>query len=140
MNIKALIWDNKKQQKIIIDYAKRYNIDLVFNRDNTKINETIAEEKPDIAIINFSLLSKNSSERIQEIGKEDALLIILLTAEEEAAARKLISKYSFDEYLIKPFTPRELVAKINKVLGRGKGMYNATLWPEFPEGGLIYYY
>jgi DNA-binding response OmpR family regulator len=76
---------------------------------------------PDMVILDVMLPGRDGFEVCREIRKDYAVPIIMLTARGEITDRVLGLELGADDYLPKPFEPRELVARIQSVLRRGAG-------------------
>lgn len=78
----------------------------------------IAEESPDMVILDIMLPKKSGLELLKEIRQGSRIPVIMLTARGEEADRVIGLELGADDYLPKPFSPRELMARINAVLRR----------------------
>jgi two-component system, OmpR family, phosphate regulon response regulator OmpR len=83
-----------------------------------KIMEAIAEDKPDIIILDIMMPGKDGLEVLKEIRSRHAVPVIMLTARGEDMDRIVGLELGADDYLAKPFNPRELLARMKAVLRR----------------------
>ncbi len=87
-------------------------------RDGLKALEKVREELPDLVLLDVMMPEMDGFETLREIRKVSDVPVIMLTvrADEEDRIRGL--DLGADDYLVKPFSPRELVSRINAVLRR----------------------
>lgn len=87
-------------------------------------DESIAmyeELKPDLIILDLMMPGKSGMEVCREIRKTSNVPIIMLTAKGEEIDRVLGLELGADDYIVKPFSPREVIARVKAVLRRLKG-------------------
>jgi two-component system phosphate regulon response regulator OmpR len=83
-----------------------------------KIMEAIAEDKPDIIILDIMMPGHDGLEVLKEIRSRHAVPVIMLTARGDDTDRIVGLELGADDYLAKPFNPRELLARMKAVLRR----------------------
>ena len=76
------------------------------------------ERKPDLIILDLMMPGKSGMDVCREIRKTDNVPIIMLTAKGEEIDRILGLELGADDYIVKPFSPREVVARVKAVLRR----------------------
>jgi two-component system response regulator ResD len=80
-----------------------------------------SEERPDLVVLDLMLPGMDGLEvmrRLRAAGNGDRLPVILLTAKGEATDRVIGLRLGADDYVVKPFSPAELVARVDAVLRR----------------------
>jgi class 3 adenylate cyclase len=82
------------------------------------VSSTIRNEPPDIVILDIMLPGKDGLEVLKEIRAEFSVAVIMLTAKGDDADRIVGLELGADDYLPKPFNPRELLARIKAVTRR----------------------
>ncbi len=87
--------------------------------------EEIAKIKPDLLILDINLPGKNGIEIAKEIRINSSLPIVILTARWSELDRITWLEIWADDYIAKPFSPRELLARINTILRRIKVDHNS---------------
>jgi len=115
-----IVDDDDKIRDLLKQYLKNNNFFV-----STAINATDAEEKLkivkfDLAIIDIMMPGKDSLQLTKEIRENIDLPIILLTAKEEAEDRVKGLELGAEDYLPKPFEPKELLLRIKNVIKRIK--------------------
>lgn len=103
---------------VIDNYLKSEGYHTVTAFDGNTAQKMIAAEKPDLVILDWMLPGKSGLELCREIRRAGSLPVIMLTAKSEETNRVLGLEYGADDYMVKPFGLRELVARIKTVLRR----------------------
>ena len=123
-----LVDDDAKLRKLLTEYLEGYGYRVLTAPDGLNIQERLREGAPDIVILDIMLPQKDGLEVLREIRSEHAIPVIMLTAKGEEADRIVGLELGADDYLPKPFNPRELLARIKAVLRR--------LIPRAPAGAV----
>lgn len=119
MNIKALtIDDDKELQELLKRYFSSYGIDTFPHYHGLEVLPRMAEIEPDIIILDYMLPGREGMEVLKEIRRFSNIPVIMLTARGDDMDRILGLELGADDYIAKPFNPREIVARIKAVLRR----------------------
>jgi DNA-binding response OmpR family regulator len=86
--------------------------------DGAAARRLLDDFKPDLVVLDVMLPSLSGFEVLSEIRRNGDLPVILLTARAEEADRVAGLELGADDYVVKPFSPRELVARVRSVLRR----------------------
>ena len=113
-----LVDDDEKLRKIVTEYLVGYGFQVRALPDGISVLSTIRNESPDIVILDIMLPGKDGLEVLKEIRSELSVPVIMLTAKGDDADRIVGLELGADDYLPKPFSPRELLARIKAVLRR----------------------
>ena len=113
-----LIDDDERLGGLLRDYFLRFDLELVSAVHPRTGLEMLAREKPDLVILDVMLPEQDGFEVCRTIRKSSSVPIIMLTARGEVTDRIVGLELGADDYLPKPFEPRELVARIQNVLRR----------------------
>ena len=123
MEKKALIVDDDaKLRSLLATYLEEYGFKTLTLADGSRVIKTLSIKFPDIVILDIMLGNENGLDILKEIRKKSSIPVIMLTAKGEDTDRIIGLEIGADDYLAKPFNPRELLARINSVLRRS----NAT--------------
>lgn len=123
MDRKVLIVDDdKKLQILLVKYLESYGFITLSKTDGSRVLDCVRTDEPDIIILDIMLGRENGLDILKEIRKESRVPVIMLTARGEETDRIIGLELGADDYLPKPFNPRELLARINSVLRRSSGI------------------
>jgi len=113
-----LIDDDEKLGGLLGNYFERFDLELISATLPSVGLDKLASEDPDLVILDVMLPEQDGFEVCRKIRKTSAVPIIMLTARGEVTDRIVGLEIGADDYLPKPFEPRELVARIQNVLRR----------------------
>jgi two-component system, OmpR family, phosphate regulon response regulator OmpR len=113
-----LIDDDEKLRKLLVEYLEGYDFRVVTLADGENVPGTVKKEEPEILILDVMLPGKDGFEVLKEVRLQSNVPVIMLTAKGEEADRVVGLELGADDYLAKPFSPRELLARIKAVLRR----------------------
>jgi len=113
-----LIDDDGKLRKLLREYLEENGFQVLTLADGSKALDKIRTESPDIVILDIMLPGKDGLEILREIRRDYAVPVIMLTAKGEDTDRIVGLELGADDYLAKPFNPRELLARMKAVLRR----------------------
>jgi len=86
--------------------------------DGEEARKRVESDQPDLIILDLMMPKKSGTEVCREIRKTKHTPIIMLTAKGEEIDRVLGLELGADDYIVKPFSPREVIARIKAVLRR----------------------
>lgn len=113
-----VIDDDEKMNNLLRDYLSGFDYEVISALDPVTGLELLKSEKPDLIILDVMLPTMNGFEACKEIRKENSIPIIMLTARGDVTDRIVGLEIGADDYLPKPFEPRELVARIQSIFRR----------------------
>jgi DNA-binding response OmpR family regulator len=113
-----IIDDDKKLNNLLTDYLSKFNFKVIAVTHPDEGFKILKRELPDLIILDVMLPDMEGFEVCKEIRKEYTVPIIMLTARGEVTDRIVGLELGADDYLPKPFEPRELVARIQTILRR----------------------
>jgi DNA-binding response OmpR family regulator len=113
-----LIDDDAKLGELLEAFFQRFDLDLKVALDPEAGLSMLASVEPDLVILDVMLPGQDGFEVCRTIRKSSAVPIIMLTARGEVTDRIVGLEIGADDYMPKPFEPRELVARIQNVLRR----------------------
>jgi len=121
MTMILIVEDEQKLAELIRDYLARSNFDTTVLGNGNDVVPYVRENKPDLVILDLMLPGRDGMEICKEIRTFSNLPIIMVTARVEEIDRLLGLELGADDYVCKPFSPRELVARVKAVLRRTGG-------------------
>ncbi len=113
-----IIDDDEKLNRLLKEFLARFGYDVKCATHPKKGLEMINLNPPDIIILDIMLPDMDGFSICKEIRKNLSVPVIMLTARGDVTDRIVGLELGADDYLPKPFEPRELVARIQSVLRR----------------------
>ena len=113
-----IIDDDKKLNQLLKEYLQKYNLQVTTAIDPRVGLKAIRTTNPDLIILDIMLPDKDGFEVCKEIRQEYDIPIIMLTARGDVTDRIVGLELGADDYLAKPFEPRELLARIQSIFRR----------------------
>lgn len=118
-----IVEDETPIREMIAFHLGRAGYETIEAADCRSARELLADERPDLALIDWMLPDMSGLELTRLLKREaenDDLAIIMLTARADEYDKIAGLESGADDYVTKPFSPRELVARIQAVLRRSK--------------------
>lgn len=113
-----IVEDESKLANLLADYLRASGFEPACLADGTKVIPWVQERKPDLILLDLMLPGLNGIEVCKGIRSFSRVPIIIVTARIEEVDRILGLELGADDYICKPFSPREVVARVNAVLRR----------------------
>lgn len=113
-----IVEDEPKIAQILVDYLQESGFATTVLEEGTHAVETVRESKPDFLILDLMLPGKDGLAVCREIRQFSNLPIMMLTAKVEEIDRLLGLELGADDYVCKPFSPREVVARVRAIQRR----------------------
>ncbi len=134
--IKILVVDDEAAvRRILQTRLSMVGYAVVVAGDGQAALAAFAREAPDLIVLDIMLPNGDGYFVCQELRKTSDVPIIMLTALSEVADRITGLQLGADDYLVKPFSPKELEARINSILRRRK----KSDWRVTPDSGTAYF-
>jgi len=115
-----IIDDDKKHSELLKAFFERYGIKLTCAFDAEDGFKKLARTEPDLLLLDVMLPGKDGFEICREVRKKSNIPIIMLTARGDVIDRVSGLELGADDYVGKPFEPRELVARVQALLRRAE--------------------
>ena len=113
-----IVEDEPKIADLLQKYLQNANFRTHCIKDGLQVVDWVQQEKPNLILLDVMLPGKDGLEICNDIRRFSAVPIIMLTARVEEIDRLLGLELGADDYICKPFSPREVVARIKAVLRR----------------------
>lgn len=125
MNTKILIVDDEEDILTLLEYnLEKAGFEVISAKDGPEAIELTKKKSPALVILDIMLPSMEGTEVCKAIKRDDTtrhIPIIMLTAKGEEVDRIVGLELGADDYITKPFSPRELVLRVKAVLKRVHG-------------------
>ncbi|KJC45652.1 response regulator transcription factor [Bradyrhizobium sp. LTSP857] len=116
---RILIVDDEGHIREVIRVAlKKAGMDVIEARDGKEALSRFAADMPDLIVLDIGMPEFDGLDVCREVRKNSDVPILFLSARDEEIDRILGLEIGGDDYVTKPFSPRELVARVNVILRR----------------------
>jgi two-component system alkaline phosphatase synthesis response regulator PhoP len=120
MKTKVLVVDDEQDILDLVRYQlEREGYQVVGCRDGKAALDLFSRERPDLVILDLLMPGVDGLEVCRRLRQDSAIPIIMLTAKAEETDKVVGLELGADDYVTKPFSPRELVARVKAILRRG---------------------
>ena len=110
--------DNLQIVSILKEYCKKNNFNVTLAHDGEETLKKIRNNKFDIVLLDIMMPKKNGFDVCKEVRTFSNVPIIMITARGEDFERIMGLETGADDYIVKPFSPGEVIARINAILRR----------------------
>jgi len=119
MTKKLLVVDDKAEiRKLLKSYFTQEGFDVVTAADGQEALFVARQEKPDLVLLDLMMPEMNGYDFLRAFNRESDTPVIILTAKLDESDKVLGLELGADDYVVKPFSPRELTARVRAVLRR----------------------
>ncbi|HEY0557329.1 MAG TPA: response regulator transcription factor [Thermoanaerobaculia bacterium] len=115
--------DEPRIAGIARDYLRLAGFDVIVAGDGVRALEAARGRHPDLVVLDLGLPGLDGMEVTRALRRDSDVPIIMLTARVEEDDRLQGLEVGADDYVTKPFSPRELVARVRAVLRRSEGRH-----------------
>ena len=120
---KILVVDDEEAILKVVDYAlSEAGFEVHSARDGGGAALMFEQVRPDLVILDVMLPGKSGLDIAKELRAESSVPIIMLSARGDEVDRVLGLEFGADDYVTKPFSPRELVSRVKAILRRVEGL------------------
>ena len=110
--------DEAPMVDLVREYLASEGMDVAVARDGPSAVEAVRERRPDVVVLDVMLPGIDGFEVLRRLRTFSDAYVIMLTARAEEIDRIVGLSVGADDYLVKPFSPRELVARVKALLRR----------------------
>jgi two-component system alkaline phosphatase synthesis response regulator PhoP len=118
--------DEPRIVQIARDYLVRAGFRVLTAGDGGSALLTVRSARPDLVVLDLALPDGDGLDVTRSLRRESDVPIIMLTARADEADRLVGLELGADDYIVKPFSPKELVARVRAVLRRWDGARAGT--------------
>ncbi len=118
MRTVLVVDDEPEIVRLVRDYLERAGFEVVSAANGDEALRLFHHRRPDLVILDLGLPGQDGLDVARTVRRSDEVPIIMLTARTEEADRVAGLELGADDYVPKPFSPRELVARVRAVLRR----------------------
>lgn len=122
-----IVEDEPKIARLMADYLASHNFDTTIVSNGDEVVPWLTQHSPSLVLLDVMLPGKDGLTLCREIRQQwPTLPIIMVTAKVEEVDRLLGLELGADDYICKPFSPREVVARVKAVLRRSHAVNETT--------------
>ena len=114
-----IVEDEPKLAKLLDDYLRASGFETRCLADGLAVEPAIAARRPDLILLDLMLPGRGGIEVFKDVRAQADIPIVMVTALVEEVDRLVGLELGADDYICKPFSPREVVARVKAVLRRG---------------------
>ena len=112
--------DDPSMREMIRDFLGDYDFEVTTAASGAEIPDILARERIDLLVLDLRLPGEDGIQIARRLREQSDLAIIVITGRREEADRVMALELGADDYLVKPFSPRELLARIRALLRRSR--------------------
>jgi DNA-binding response OmpR family regulator len=116
-----VVEDEMRIARNLRDYLEVAGFDVTVAGDGGAALASARGERPDLVVLDLGLPDMDGLDVARELRRTSTIPIVMLTARGEETDRVVGLELGADDYLVKPFSPKELVARVRAVLRRTSG-------------------
>ena len=116
-----IVEDELKLSSLLQDYLIQSGFEVTCLHDGADVQPWLAEHHTNLVLLDIMLPHKSGVDICKDIRKHSQLPVIMITAKVDEIDRLLGLELGADDYICKPFSPREVVARSKAVLRRSEG-------------------
>jgi DNA-binding response OmpR family regulator len=131
--------DEKKLRTLLREYLEREGYAVLEAADGQMALDLARAARPDLVVLDLGLPGLPGDEVARLLRKDGDLPIVMLTAKASENDRVAGLRLGADDYVVKPFSPRELVARVEAVLRRSRTSSTASTDISYGDGRLRIY-
>jgi DNA-binding response OmpR family regulator len=128
--------DDETVRDVVRRYLERDGHEVVVAGDGESALQLVARQVPDLIVLDLMLPGIDGLEVCRRLRQRHSVPIVMLTALGEEEDRVVGLQLGADDYVTKPFSPRELALRVGSVLRRAKGAAAGPAMGELLDGGL----
>lgn len=132
-----IVEDDREIRSLLADFLAREGYTIVCAEDGAAMDRVLGQTRPDLIVLDLMLPGEDGLSICRRLRAMGRLPILMLTAKAEDVDRIVGLELGADDYLAKPFNPRELLARIRAVLRRADGPTSPQAPRRFAFGTLI---
>jgi len=115
-----VVEDEMKIARLVRDYLEHAGFDVIVTGDGNAALASARGTKPDLVVLDLGLPGRDGLDVTRELRRMSTVPIVMLTARADEADRIVGLELGADDYVVKPFSPKELVARVRAVLRRSE--------------------
>ena len=116
-----MVEDDPEISRLVADFMRREGFEVACVGDGKAMDAMLQRLRPDLVILDLMLPGEDGLSICRRLRADDSVPILMLTAKSDEIDRVVGLEMGADDYLAKPFGPRELLARVRAILRRANG-------------------
>src|SRR5690242_12158267 len=116
-----MVEDDSEISRLVADFMRREGVEIACVPDGKAMDWMLPRLRTDLVILDLMLPGEDGLSVCRRLRADDSLPILMLTAKSDEIDRVVGLEMGADDYLTKPFGPRELLARVRAILRRAGG-------------------
>lgn len=121
-----IVEDEKKLADVLVQYLEKESFRITHFESGLNVVDWVKDNQPNIILLDLMLPDINGKDLCKEIRQFSSIPIIMVTAMIDEIDRLIGLELGADDYVCKPFSPKEVVARVKAVIRRTEGEYNES--------------
>ncbi len=117
-----IVDDDPEIRRLLVEYLSKNGFEPVPARDGREMAQMLDRHAIDLVVLDLMLPDSDGLALCRDLRARSSLPVLMLTARGEEADRIVGIEMGADDYLVKPFSPRELLARIRSILRRTRAL------------------
>jgi DNA-binding response OmpR family regulator len=117
-----MVEDDPEISRLVADFMRREGFEVACVGDGKAMDAMLQRLRPDLVILDLMLPGEDGLSICRRLRTDDSIPILMLTAKSDEIDRVVGLEMGADDYLAKPFGPRELLARVRAILRRANGV------------------
>lgn len=115
----VIVEDDTVIRELVVELLRKEGFEAHAVADARSMDAALKQVRPDLMILDLMLPGEDGLSICRRLRAREAFFILMLTAKSDEIDRVIGLEMGADDYLVKPFSPRELVARVRAILRRG---------------------
>jgi len=117
-----MVEDDPEISRLVGELLRREGFEVEIAADGSAMDQALRRLRPDLIILDLMLPGEDGLSICRRLRSTDSIPILMLTAKSDEIDRVVGLEMGADDYLAKPFGPRELLARVRAILRRTQGL------------------
>jgi two-component system, OmpR family, response regulator len=117
----VIVEDDAVIRELVAELLRKEGFRAIAVADAPSMDAALKDARPDLMILDLMLPGEDGVSICRRLRERERFFILMLTAKGDEIDRVVGLEMGADDYLVKPFSPRELVARVRAILRRGSG-------------------
>lgn len=112
--------DETDLAQLVAGYLRKAGLEVAVRHDGTEAVAAVRDFTPDVLVLDLGLPGIDGIEVCRQVRTFSDCHVLMLTARDDEVDKIVGLSVGADDYVTKPFSPRELLHRVNTLLGRGR--------------------